>query len=137
MKEDEYDLDRVLAEREEIIPSSGFVASVMEAVREEAAAPAPIPFPWKWALPGLAVSVLLVLMLLVRWTYASAHVWMYAGGSAGFSANVGQSARQFVASMLLGPTANSIDLAIEWSVMALLVSLAAIWLSMRIASTKN
>ena len=45
------DLDRMLLEREEIVPSSGFVAAVMEAVQQEAVAPAPIPFPWKWALP--------------------------------------------------------------------------------------
>ncbi len=38
-----------------ILPSSGFTASVMYAVQEEAAALPPIPFPWKRALPGLAV----------------------------------------------------------------------------------
>ena len=40
-------LDRILTAEEELVPSSGFVASVMERVREEAAAPEPIPFPWK------------------------------------------------------------------------------------------
>jgi len=45
------DFDRVMSE-EEILPSSGFAASVMEAVRREAAAPPPIPFPWKRGLPG-------------------------------------------------------------------------------------
>jgi hypothetical protein len=34
---------------EELLPSSGFVASVMDRVRQEAALPAPIPFPWKRA----------------------------------------------------------------------------------------
>ena len=43
-------IDRILS-REEILPSSGFVSSVMDAVRREAAAPPPIPFPWKRALP--------------------------------------------------------------------------------------
>jgi len=33
----------------------GFLASVMDRVREEAAAPPPIPFPWKRALPGMAL----------------------------------------------------------------------------------
>ena len=47
--EDEF--DRIMSE-EEILPSSGFTASVMEAVRREAATPPPIPFPWKRALPG-------------------------------------------------------------------------------------
>jgi hypothetical protein len=48
-------LDRVLAGEEELVPSSGFLAAVMEQVREEAAAPPPIPFPWKRALPGFVV----------------------------------------------------------------------------------
>ena len=45
------EFDRIMSE-EEILPSSGFAVSVMEAVRREAAAPPPIPFPWKRALPG-------------------------------------------------------------------------------------
>lgn len=45
------EFDRIMSQ-EEILPSSGFAASVMEAVRREAAAPPPIPFPWKRALPG-------------------------------------------------------------------------------------
>lgn len=51
--EDEF--DRIMSE-EEILPSSGFAASVMEAVRREAAAPPPIPFPWKRALPGIVFA---------------------------------------------------------------------------------
>ena len=46
-------IDRILASEEPLIPSSGFLESVMERVREEAAAPPPIPFPWKRALPGI------------------------------------------------------------------------------------
>jgi ABC-type spermidine/putrescine transport system permease subunit I len=59
------ELDRILSE-EEILPSSGFTASVMDAVRREASAPPPLPFPWKRALPGLvAVGLTLVLTLVV------------------------------------------------------------------------
>lgn len=47
------EIDRILATEEELIPSSGFLASVMESVREGAAAPPPIPFPWKRAVPGI------------------------------------------------------------------------------------
>lgn len=46
-------MDQILAAEEELAPSSGFLASVMERVREEATAPPPIPFPWKRALPGM------------------------------------------------------------------------------------
>jgi hypothetical protein len=48
-------LDEVLATDEELVPSSGFLAAVMERVEEESRAPAPIPFPWKRALPGLVL----------------------------------------------------------------------------------
>ena len=49
-------MDRILAAEEALVPSSGFLASVMERVREEAAAPPPIPFPWKRALPGIVFA---------------------------------------------------------------------------------
>lgn len=49
-------LDRILGAEEELAPSSGFVSSVMDRVREEAVAPEPIPFPWRRALPGMIVA---------------------------------------------------------------------------------
>ncbi len=52
------EIDRILSREEEVLPSSGFSASVMEAVRREAALPPPIPFPWTRALPGLLVAAL-------------------------------------------------------------------------------
>ena len=50
-------IDRILATEEDLVPSSGFLASVMERVHDEAAAPAPIPFPWKRAIPGMLLAV--------------------------------------------------------------------------------
>lgn len=68
------ELDHILSQGEEIIPSSGFLDTVMEAVREQADAPQPIPFPWKRAFPALAllaVSFLAVLtMFLVLYARA-------------------------------------------------------------------
>ena len=49
-------IDRILASEEPILPSSGFLASVMERVQEESRAPAPIPFPWKRAVPGILLA---------------------------------------------------------------------------------
>ena len=49
-------IERILATEEEIVPSSGFAAAVMERVREEATAPEPIPFPWKLAIPGILLA---------------------------------------------------------------------------------
>jgi hypothetical protein len=52
----ETEIDHILATEDELIPSSGFLASVMERVQDEAAAPPPIPFPWKRAIPGILLA---------------------------------------------------------------------------------
>lgn len=59
-------LDTILATEEELLPSAGFLASVMEQVREEAVAPAPIPFPWKRLLPGILLTCGLLVWFLIR-----------------------------------------------------------------------
>lgn len=59
------DLDHVLSSEQEIIPSSGFVDSVMDAVRRDASAPPPIPFPWKRALPGLFAACCALVSIFV------------------------------------------------------------------------
>jgi len=59
------ELDGILSEEEAILPSSGFTASVMAAVRLEDAALAPIPFPWRHALPGLAAAAVTLVSLLI------------------------------------------------------------------------
>ncbi len=57
----ESEFDRIMADDEQIVPSSGFTQSVMDAVRQEAATPKPIPFPWGRAVPGLiAIAIMLV-----------------------------------------------------------------------------
>jgi hypothetical protein len=53
-------LDKILAGEEELIPSSGFLASVMERVHEEDAAPPPIPFPWVRAVPAIVVAAVVL-----------------------------------------------------------------------------
>lgn len=49
----EAEIGQILATEEKLIPSSGFMASVMESIRQEAALPPPIPFPWTWAVLGI------------------------------------------------------------------------------------
>jgi hypothetical protein len=56
------DIDHILSRDDEILPSSGFAVSVMDAVRREAVAPPPIPFPWKRALPGVAAGAVVLLL---------------------------------------------------------------------------
>jgi len=53
-------LDNILVKEEALVPSSGFLAGVMERVREEAVAPPPIPFPWKRAVPGLVLAAVVL-----------------------------------------------------------------------------
>lgn len=55
-KRDLNPVERILASEEELVPSSGFVATVMERVHEESTLPPPIPFPWKRAIPGIALA---------------------------------------------------------------------------------
>ena len=58
-------LDRILLERDALLPSSGFAASVLDAVQQQTVARAPIPFPWRRALPGFA-ALLLGLAIVAR-----------------------------------------------------------------------
>ncbi len=64
MKMDE-EIDRLLSGEEELAPSSGFTASVMEAVQAASATPPPLPFPWGRALPGLVVAAVVAIAALV------------------------------------------------------------------------
>jgi hypothetical protein len=58
------DLDGFLS-GDEIVPSSGFVARVMDAVRVEASAPPAIPFPWLRALPGIVAAAVTIVAIIV------------------------------------------------------------------------
>jgi len=116
------DLDRSLSRQEEILPSSGFVASVMEAVQREAAAPAPIQFPWKRVLPGLLAAGLVLVSVVV----ASVQLLMHGAADQPLPA---QWLSAFASLM-----ATSKSLGANWMALALLVSLASVKLSMRLAS---
>jgi hypothetical protein len=59
------EIDRILASEDEIEPSPGFLASVMEAVEREAAAPPTLTFPWIRLLPGFLAMV--VAMTAAMW----------------------------------------------------------------------
>ena len=118
------DLDRILSKEEEILPSSGFAASVMEAVQREAAAPPPIPFPWKRALPGLCVAGLTLVSLIISSIVLITHgvpgqsiprQWLTASAS-------------FVAA--------SRNFGVAWILAALLLSFASVQLAMHFASNR-
>ena len=115
------DLDRILSSnKDDILPSSGLVGSVMEAIRSEAATPPPIPFPWKRALPGLAAAgvalVCLLYLVMVQVLHGAFVVALTADVPAGWTP--------------------IIDTA-GWSVLALLVSLISAKLSIRYSRARG
>jgi hypothetical protein len=62
----QHELDHILSREKEIVPSAKFAASVMDAIRAEAAAPPPISFPWLRALPGLFAGAVALLWIVVQ-----------------------------------------------------------------------
>jgi hypothetical protein len=119
------DLDRILSTELEIIPSSGFVTSVMDAVRHDAAAPPPIPFPWKRALPGLCAA-------------GFALVSVFIAGSAFF---IRGTVTQPLPAKLLSALALILEVwkivGASWIALALALSFVSVKLSMHFASSKT
>ncbi len=124
---EEDELNRILSREDEILPSSGFAVSVMDAVRREAAAPPPIPFPWKRALPGLVAGGLVLALVLVAGVVVIAQL-----GRASTAAQLSMSL-----SSVLTPIfrlQRNLGSAASWTVLALLLTLVSVRLSMRLAS---
>jgi len=123
IRPDEDEVDRILSREDEILPSSGFAVSVMDAVRREAAAPPPIPFPWKRALPGLVAGGLALAVVLVTGIVAIVQVGRTS------------TAAQFSLPSGMPPIFHGgIESAAIWTAMALLATLVSVKLSMRLAS---
>jgi hypothetical protein len=119
------EIDHILSREDEILPSSGFAVSVMDAVRREASAPPPIPFPWKRALPGLVAGGFALALVLVAGVVALAQL-----GRASTPPQFSMSLPSVLTPILQG----SIESAAIWAVLALLVALVSVKLSMRLAS---
>jgi hypothetical protein len=119
------DLDRMLSSDGDIVPSSGFANSVMDAVRREAAAPPAIPFPWKRVLPGVIISVVAFMSAIIL----------------GFN--------QLVAAITVAPLPAAFQIWLEaamrspliaesgWIALAVLLTLVSVNLSMRFVSRKS
>ena len=127
MEPEDDEMNRILSREEEIVPSSGFAASVMDAVRREAAAPPPIPFPWKRALPVLVAGGFVLIMVFVTLVVTIAQVIR------------SSAATQFPMSLpsMLAPVLalqRNLGNAAGWSVLALLVAYISAKLSMRLAT---
>ncbi len=108
------ELDRLMSRETEIIPSSGFTASVMTAVRAQAHLPAAIPFPWKRALPGMAAAA-----VVFAWTlFACIATFSSRGSGPAFAVH-------------LTPAMLSLCRATLWLLVALLTSVVSLTFSYR------
>jgi hypothetical protein len=121
------EIDRILSREDEILPSSGFAVSVMDAVRREAAAPPPIPFPWKRALPGLVVAGFALALVLVAIVVAIAR-----------RASITPQFSMPLPSLMPPPIFHGgIESAAIWTALALLVAFVSVKFSMRMASGRG
>ena len=128
IRPDEDEIDRILSGEGEILPSSGFAVSVMDAVRREAAAPPPIPFPWKRALLGLVAGGLALAVVLVAGIVAIVQF--------GRTATTAQFSMALPSGM--PPVFHGrIESAAIWTGMALVMTLVSVKLSMRLASGRG
>jgi hypothetical protein len=123
MRDDE--LERLLSGEQAIIPSSGFAASVMDAVRREEAVPPPIPFPWKRALPGLCAMGLVLVSVVV----ISIILWLRGIAVQPLPARL--------TSELALMAENWKAVGASWMILALVLSYFSVKLSMRLASGKT
>ena len=128
-KMSEAEMDQILFRQDEILLSSGFTASVMEAVRREAAAPPPIPFPWKRALPFLVLAPLALLAVVV----AGVSVIVQIGGEPSSQAAATPSLLTTLMPISQGTTGS----AVGWIALALLTAFLSVKLSMRLAAGRT
>jgi len=117
-------LDRILYEEQQIMPSSAFVASVMDAVRREKMAPPPIPFPWK-PLPRLFAAGITLVSVLV----AGRTLFIHETATHPLPVQLSST----VAVILAG--CNS--LGASWIALALVMSVASVKVSMHFATRKR
>lgn len=108
------DIEDILANEEIVTPSSGFLDSVMRAVRREATSLPPLKFPWRRALPGFLATFVAV----------ARTVWDLVG--------IVRDAASFTAlEDMLGQVSAFADaIGLEWIVLAIAVTLISVTLSL-------
>jgi hypothetical protein len=134
MRHDE--IDHILSREDEILPSSGFAVSVMDAVRREAVAPPPIPFPWMRALPGLVVAgfvlaLVLVAVVVVSTQSDTGRVLQPSASSLSLPPSL------FAPSVFATTLQGNVGTAAIWGVLAMLVAFVSVHFSMRLASGRG
>ncbi len=125
------EIDRILAiqfsAHDEILPSSGFTASVMDAVRGEASVTAPIPFPWRWALPGIAVAALVLCTVMAMGVSAILQI----------SRGTLSARAETISPAPLWPAWQGMSGSpVTWTVLSLMIALVSVMVSIRVAAGK-
>ena len=110
------DIESMLTDEDEILPSSGFEVSVMEAVHQESVKPPPLAFPWRRALPGMVAA--LAAFGVATWT------WIGARGNATFNILLDQQLRELIA---VGTR-----LEVQWVAIAIVGTILSVFLSVRL-----
>ena len=111
MKADE--IDNVLASERQITPSPDFLASVMRAVRRQAATLPPLKFPWMRVLPAILAMFIAIMRL----------VWDLFGllGEPDVLAEVKEQLQQFAEV--------AAQFGVQWVVLAIAITVASLMLS--------
>jgi hypothetical protein len=120
----DHEFDRILSSEGDLVPSSGFASTVMDAVRSEALAPPPIPFPWKRASPGIAAGALALVYLFIGAFRQTGEV---SPGPSAWGKLLSSLTPAFQAAQMVGA---------EWIVAALLVAYISVKLSLLLARGK-
>ena len=114
------DLESWLSDDDAIVPSSGFTAGVMDAVRREASEPPAIPFPWTRALPGMAATAVALAATVMS--------GMLAFKDAAASASLDGPFRSLLA--IIVDVGTSVE--VTWLVFATIMTAALVMLSLRL-----
>jgi hypothetical protein len=116
------DLDHLLESSDDVVPSSGFTDAVMAAVRHEGWETPPLRFPWALAVLGALMAVLVVVLSVASGLVRPAMVGSAVPGVVGTGEML----------TAIGDAASSVRLG--WMALALLLTLASVGLSSRLAS---
>ncbi len=115
------DIDDILTSEKQVTPSSDFLASVMRAVRRQAAALPPLKFPWLRVLPAILAMFIAIMRL----------AWDLVGflGEPDVLAELKEQLQQFAQV--------AAQFGVQWVVLAVAITIASLMLSITLVGSQN